>query len=308
MNTTQTEKRVVALGFFDGVHLGHGALLRRVARVAEELGAVPAALTFERQPRQLVTGRTTPLLNTAWDRARLMRDCYGIQEVVALPFDRAMMEMPWDQFITDVVVGRFHAVHVVVGHDHRFGYKGEGTPEKLAGLCARLGLGCDVVPQVELDGVTVSSTYIRGLIETGEMERAVRFLGHPHVLSGPVVHGKQLGRRLGIPTANLFLPEGILSPAFGVYATKVIADGQAHLAVTNVGVRPTVDEDGRETVEPWMLDYDGDLYGREIRVEFYARLRPERKFAGVDALKAEILRNAGQTRAYFAGRRAEDRA
>ncbi len=308
MNTKEGNKRVIALGFFDGVHLGHGALLRRVTARAAQLDAIPAALTFARQPRELVTGKKTPLLNTAQDRAELMKTCYGIQEVTALPFDRTMMEMPWDQFIIQVVVGRFHAVHVVVGHDHRFGYRGEGTPERLEGLCRRLGLGCDIVKEVELDGITVSSTYIRGLIEKGDMDRARRFLGHPHVLSGPVVHGKQLGRRLGIPTANLVLPDGILSPAFGVYATKVITADRSYLAVTNVGVRPTVDENGKETVEPWMLDYDGDLYGREIRIEFYTRLRPEKKFSGIEELKAEILRNADQTRVYFARLEAEGQA
>lgn len=297
----EEKRRVIALGFFDGVHLGHGALLRRVAQVAEEMGAVPAALTFARHPRELVSGKRVPLLNTPEDRGWLMGEYYGIQEVDVLPFDREMMEMPWDRFLTEVVVGKFHAVHVVVGHDHRFGRRGEGTPERLEGLCAQLGLGCDVIGQVELEGVVVSSTYIRGLMEAGEMERANRFLGHPHVLSGQVVHGKQLGRRLGIPTANLWLPEGILPPAFGVYASRVwTQQGGCYPAVTNVGVRPTVDQDGRVTVEPWVLDYEGDLYGREIRVEFCHYLRPEQKFSNVDQLREEILRNAGQTRAYFA--------
>lgn len=295
-----TDKTVIALGFFDGVHRGHAALLNLVARRARELGAVPAALTFARHPRELVGGQKVPLLNTPEDRAWLMERWCGIRRVEVLPFDRAMMEMPWDEFITGVVVGRFHAVHIVVGHDHRFGHRGQGTPERLAGLCRRLGLGCDVVPQVELDGVTVSSTYIRGLLEAGELERANRFLGHPHVLSGRVGRGKQLGRRLGIPTANLALPQGILPPAFGVYAVRVDTGEGSRIAVANVGVRPTVDRDGRITVEPWLLDYDGDLYGREIRVEFCARLRPEKKFSGIGELKAEILRNAQQARAWFA--------
>lgn len=294
------KNRVIALGFFDGVHLGHGALLRRVAQAAENLGAVPAALTFARHPRELVSGQTVPLLNTPEDRAWLMKTYYGIREVDVLPFDREMMEMPWDRFVTEVVAGRFRAAHVVVGHDHRFGYRGQGTAERLSALCGQLGLGCEVIPQVELDGVTVSSTYIRGLLGAGEMERANRFLGHPHLLSGRVVHGKQLGRRLGIPTANLLLPDGILPPAFGVYATRVWTEKGSWPAVTNVGVRPTVDQNGPVTVEPWVLDYDGDLYGREIRVEFHTRLRPERKFESIEALRQEILRNAEQTRAYFA--------
>lgn len=296
-------KRVIALGFFDGVHRGHGALLRRVAEAAEELGAIPTALTFDRPPKAMVGGAPVPLINTPEDRALLMEECCGIREVDVLPFDRAMMELSWDRFVTEVLRDRFRAVHVVAGHDYRFGYRGEGDPQKLARLCAELGIGCDIIGKVELEGITVSSTHIRSLLEQGRMEEAVRFLGHPHILSGTVMHGRQLGRTIGIPTSNLWLPEGVLTPAFGVYVTRAVTPEGSFPAVTNVGVRPTVDSDGRVTVEPWILDYSGDLYGKTIRVEFYQRLRGERKFAGLEELKAEILRNAEQTRAYFQGKR-----
>lgn len=291
--------RVIALGFFDGVHVGHGALLRRVAQEAEKLGALPAALTFDRPPKVMVGGAPVPLINTPEDRVWLMETLYGIREVEVLPFDRAMMELPWERFVTDVLRDRFHAVHVVAGHDYRFGYRGEGDTEKLAALCARLGIGCDIIDRVELNGITVSSTHIRGLIEQGDLEEARHFLGHPHILSGTVVHGRQLGRTMGIPTSNLVVPNGVLVPAFGVYATRVVLPEGVWPAVTNVGVRPTVDSSGRVTVEPWILDYSGDLYGRPIRVEFYRRLRPERRFGSVDELKAAILRNGEETRAYF---------
>ena len=291
--------RVIALGFFDGVHIGHGTLLSRVARVAEELGAIPAALTFDRPPKVMVGGAPVPLINTPEDRVWLMETLYGIREVEVLPFDRAMMEMPWERFITDVLRDRFHAVHVVAGHDYHFGYKGQGNAERLTEFCARLGIGCDIISRVELNGITVSSTHIRSLIEQGDLEEARHFLGHPHILSGTVVHGKQLGRTMGIPTSNLVVPNEVLVPAFGVYATRVVLPEGVWPAVTNVGVRPTVDSDGRVTVEPWILDYSGDLYGRPIRVEFYKQLRPERKFGSIDELKAAILRNAEETRAYF---------
>lgn len=296
----QETKRVIALGFFDGVHIGHGALLRQVARRAEELGAVPAALTFDRPPKAMVGGAPVPLINTAEDRAWLMETLYGIREVEVLPFDRAMMELPWERFVTGILLERFRAVHVVAGHDYRFGHRGEGNTEKLAALCARLGMGCDIIDRVELNGVTVSSTHIRGLIEAGDMEEAGRFLGHPHILSGTVVHGRQLGRTMGTPTSNLAVPEGVLVPAFGVYAARAVTPEGTYPAVTNVGVRPTVDSGGGVTVEPWILDYSGDLYGRPVRVEFCKRLRPERRFGSVDELKQAILRNAEETRAYFA--------
>lgn len=295
----KNRKRVIALGFFDGVHLGHGALLRQTAEVSARLDAVPAAVTFDASPKSLVGGSQVPLINTPEDRAWLMESGYGIREVIVLPFDRAMMELPWDRFVTEILAEQFHAVHVVAGHDYRFGYKGEGDPRRLRELCAKLGIGCDIIEKVELDGVTVSSTHIRGLIEQGEMEEANRFLGHPHVLSGTVAHGRQVGRTIGIPTANLVLPERLLVPAYGVYATRVVLGDRPCMAVTNVGVRPTVNDGRGVTVEPWILDFDGDLYDRPIRLEFYKRLRGERKFASLEELKQEIHRNGEETRAYF---------
>lgn len=288
------EERVIALGFFDGVHLGHGALLRRARQLAEERGCTDAAVTFDVHPDLLVRGTPVPLLNTAQDRRRLMQTLYGTKEMLTLHFDRAMMEQPWEEFVTQCLMERYHACHVVCGHDFRFGRGGGGTPERLRGFCGARGLGCDVIGAVKLDGITVSSTGIRQLLAEGQTERANRFLGHPHCLTGTVIAGRHLGHTLGIPTANLAVPPGILVPRHGVYASRVFLDGTAHPAVTNVGTRPTVGGT-HVTVEPWLLDFDGDLYGRELRVEFLRYLRGERKFSSLDEMKAEILRNADQT-------------
>lgn len=294
------KQRVIALGFFDGVHRGHGALLKRVGEVAAREGYIPAAVTFDHHPKDLIPGaERVPLINTPEDREGLMHRLYGIREVIILPFDAHMRDMNWRDFVTELLVKEYGAAHLVAGHDFHFGRKGEGDPERLKELCAQLGLGCDIIGRVELEGVTVSSTYIRSLIQSGDMERAASFLGHPHVLSGPVVHGKQLGRTIGIPTSNLIIPEGVLMPEFGVYATKVWIGDRDYLAVTNVGVRPTVKDNDRVTVEPWILDFDGDLYGRTIRVEFCKQLRKERKFSSIDELRAAILKNADETREYF---------
>lgn len=297
----QTEKRVIALGFFDGVHLGHGALLRRVGEKAAELGAVPAAVTFDTHPENLILKTpAVPLLSSPLDRAELMRRFYGIREVIVAHFDERMMHMPWREFVTDYLAGEHGAVHLVAGHDFHFGYKGEGNPERLQALCGELGIGCDIIPKVVQDHITISSTYIRTLVAQGEMERAMEFLGHPHVFSGEVVHGKALGRTIGFPTANLIVPEGIITPAHGVYAAKVfMPDGTERMAVTNVGVRPTIDDGSAVTVEPWILDFDGDLYGRTIRVEYYKRLRGERKFESLQALTAMVHQNGQETRDYF---------
>ena len=182
------EQTVIALGFFDGVHLGHGALLRRTAERAAERGMTPAAFTFDRAPKEFVTGVNVPLLTSAAERAALIREVYGIERTIVATFDNAMMTMPWRSFL-ELLVSRYGAAHLVAGHDYRFGYKNEGTPEILRAWCAEHGLGCDVIPKVELRGVTVSSTHIRSLVEAGDMEGAAAFLGHPYAVTGTVRHG-----------------------------------------------------------------------------------------------------------------------
>ena len=297
------QKRVIALGFFDGVHIGHGALLSRVAGKAAELGAAPAAVTFDTHPENLIFGSPMPLISSPLDRAELMRRYYGIREVIVAHFDDRMMHMPWEEFITEFLVKEHGAVHLVAGHDFHFGYKGEGNPDRLREKCARLGVGCDIIPKVELDGITISSTYIRTLLAQGEIERANYFLGHPHTLTDTVHHGKKLGSTLGFPTVNLRFQPGVLIPARGVYAARVwFENGESRCAVTNVGVRPTVDSHGEVNVEGFILDFDGDLYGQTVRMEFYRYLRGEQKFPTLEALREEIMRNAEETRAYFRGR------
>ena len=295
--------RVIALGFFDGVHLGHAALLRLTRRRADELGIPAAVLTFDTHPDTLVYHQPVPLINTLEDRKYLLKEKFSMDEVILAHFDRAMMEMPWEAFVEDYLLGELGAKHVVCGHDFSFGYRGQGTPDKLRRLCAQRGVGVNVVDKVSLGGITVSSTHIRQLIRQGDMEAAAQMLGHRHFLSGEVLHGKELGRRLGFPTANLALPEGLIAPAYGVYATLVtLPDGSAHPAVTNVGVRPTVHDQLGRLVEAWILDCTAELYGETIRVEFFTRLRGEKKFDSLEALREEVLRNAAETRAFFQNR------
>lgn len=289
--------RVIALGFFDGVHLGHASLLEMAKQRAKALGLRPAVISFDLHPDNLVAGHRVQLINSIQDRKEVLQRVYGIEDVILVHFDESMMHMAWDAFVEDVLVREYGARHLVCGYDFRFGDRGAGNPQRLQEKCRELGIGCDVMPRFSLDGITVSSTYIRALLEQGDMDEARRFLGHAHCLSGPVVHGRALGRTIGIPTANLLIPENVLVPAFGVYATKVaLPNGEERLAVTNVGVRPTVDDSQQVTVEPWILDFSGDLYGQTIRVDFYSRLRGEKKFRGLPDLQQEIFRNAQETR------------
>ena len=291
---------VIALGFFDGVHRGHGALLRRTAEVACRLDATPAAFTFDRPPKEVVTGTPVPLINSPQERQELMERLYGIRQVIMAPFDHAMMTMPWQDFITELLVKRYSAVHLVAGHDYHFGYKNAGNPQLLQEKCRQLGLGCDIIPKVEYDGVTVSSTYIRQLVKAGQLERAAEFLGHRHCLSQTVSHGFRFGRTIGIPTINFTVPDHVLVPERGVYITRVyLPDGSSYAGVTNVGTRPTVSDSADVSIETFLLDFDGDLYGKRIRLEFCRRLREERKFETAQALKAEVEKNVTQARAYF---------
>ena len=294
------KERVIALGFFDGVHLGHAALLRRTVEEAQKQGVTPAVFTFDRPPKEVVTGVPCPLIASPEDRKGLLEREFGIKDVLMVPFDREMMTTPWDEFVTKILVERYHAVHLVAGHDHHFGHKNQGSPELLVEKCRELGLGCDIIPKVELDGITVSSTYIRSLVGMGQMARAERYLGHPHVLTQEVRHGRRIGHTIGVPTINLVVPPHVLVPSHGVYVTRVfLPDGTSYPAVTNVGTRPTVNNGTDITVEPWLLGFDGDLYGQRVRVEFHKRLRDEIRFDSLDSLRAQIQKDAKATMEYF---------
>lgn len=286
-------KFIYALGFFDGVHLGHRALLDGCLELAAAGNCEPGAVTFLGHPDTLVFGVTPPLINTPSDRRKLLTD-FGMERVVELPFDMEMMKMPWQDFL-DMLVDRYGAVGFVCGDDFVFGHRGQGNTQRLQEYCQGHGFVCRVVHQVVQEGTVVSSTYIRTLLEAGDLETANRFLGHAHILTGEVIGGRRIGRTLGIPTANLLLPEGTVKLPHGVYACVAVAEGQRHIAVTNIGSRPTVGGH-RVTVEPWILDFDGDLYGKQLTLEFCKFLRPEQKFSSLDALKAQIQADAAETR------------
>lgn len=284
---------MVALGFFDGVHLGHATLLKKAVETADKMGLESAMLTFDSHPDELVSGKTVPLINSAHDREYIVKHWFGIKKIITVHFDRAMMCMPWLEFV-EMVMAEYGAVHFVVGHDFRFGFKGEGTAEKLKELGAEKGFGCDIMPKVELDGITVSSTYIRGLLADGKIEEANRFLGHPYLLTGRVQHGLQLGRKLGTPTINQRFEERVIVPRCGVYAAKLGLIGESRLypAVTNIGVRPTVGGGKSVSVESYLLDFNRDVYDRPVVCQLYSFMRPEMKFATLDELGNRIKADA----------------
>jgi len=301
------KKRVIALGYFDGIHLGHAALMRRIIDIGDETGLIPSVITFDSHPKSLVDGKFIPLVNSPEDRAGLLRRVFGIDDIIFLHFDRNTVAMTWSKFI-DHLVNEFGARHLVAGNDFKFGFEAEGSSDLLLSKCGEAGIGCDIIPNVKLDDIVVSSTHIRELLLDGDMERANAFLGHPHVLTDIVRYGYKLGRTLDAPTINMRFAPGVLVPAFGVYATKVYLDDKTapdgstgHIGVTNIGIRPTVDDSKNVTAETHILNFQRNLYGHQIRIEFYKRLRPEVRFDNVDDLKAQIQKDCEAASEYFNG-------
>lgn len=290
-----TERKIYALGFFDGVHLGHQALLCACCRLATEQNAFPTAVTFDLPPSAVLQHQQPNMLSTLRDRERLLMG-YGIKKVVQYPATEQTLSLSWQKFLQQLL--RDGAAGFVCGEDFRFGHKGEGDAQKLSEFATAHALPCVIIPEQRMDGEKISSSRIRKLLEAGHLREANRLLGHPHLFTGTVVAGQKLGRTIGIPTANLRLPPELLTPALGVYACKAEVDGKSYMAVTNVGTRPTVNGNGI-TVEPWLLDFDGDLYGKELSLYFYEYLRKEQKFDNLTVLQQEILKNGAEVRKIF---------
>ncbi len=287
---------VVSLGMFDGVHLGHQAILAANVERSRELEAVPTVVTFRRHPKKLLLGRAPRTLTTLEHRLELFARA-GIAHSVVLNFDQALRNLSAVEFTRAVVVAGLGVRRFVLGFDSKFGRDREGNPEFLRGL----GFGVEVVPKVLVQGRPVSSTAIREAVELGDLAAAGAMLGRPVSVFGRVVHGTSLGHRLGFPTANLDLHHE-LHPPPGVYACRVhhIRDDgrRSYGGVANIGFRPTVapEPPPHPQVEVHLLDFEGDLYGERIELEFVTRLRGERRFSGVDELSAQIGRDVAAAR------------
>jgi riboflavin kinase/FMN adenylyltransferase len=294
----------VAIGNFDGVHLGHQALVRAAGECTGASGARLAVLTFEPHPREYFDPAAAP--------PRLMRlgekcaalDALGVERLVVLRFDARLQHLSPEAFVEQALCRGLGARHVVVGEGFRFGCRRLGTVETLATLGARAGFEVVVVPSVTADGVRVSSTRVREALGAGNLAAAARLLGRPYAMSGRVIYGRQLGRRLGYPTANLRLHRRS-APLGGVFAVEVRGiDGRpAASAVASLGTRPTVGG-GETLLEVHVFDFDGDLYGRRLSVDFVAKLRDEEKFSSLDLLVAQMHADAARAREILAARAA----
>ena len=276
----------VALGVFDGVHLGHRAILATAVARARVSELQALACTFDPHPAEVLQPGHAPVpISTLDERLALIAQT-GVDATVVLAFTSDLAAVEPEAFVKDVLLERLRARDVVVGFNHTFGRGARGSARLLQALSQRMGFRCHVVPPLMIDGVAVSSSEIRAALNAGQVERANRYLGRPYAVGGEVVQGAGRGRTLGFPTANLRPDRPLLVPA-GVYACHAQVDGESHPAVVNVGVRPTFDEE-RLVIEAHLLDFSGALYGHAIRLAFVCRLRDERKFPGLEALREQI--------------------
>jgi len=294
------QRSVVTIGSFDGVHLGHQAILNQVKAVAAELGLPSVVMTFEPQPQEFFSGERAP--------ARLMRlrekvDAlfgFGVDQVLCLQFNRELRNLTAAEFVSSVLVDGLGTRHLIVGDDFRFGCDRSGDFKMLSEMGETYDFAVQDTETLEVDGQRVSSTLVRQILEQGNFERASQLLGKPFTITGRVVYGQQLGRELGFPTANVQLNR-YSAPLSGVYAVLVNIDGAVYQDAANVGLRPTVGDLLKPILEVHLLDFEADLYGRRIEVKFVTKIRDEEKFTSLGKLIESIQRDVKQIRAWFAG-------
>ena len=287
---------VATVGFFDGVHLGHQAVLARAVEAARERGIRSVAITFDRHPREVLTPGSEPRLLTTVERKASLVEAAGIDALVVLPFDRDFSLIPAEAFVEDTLVGGAHARHAVMGANFTFGFKARGTMETLPRLGAPFGLTAEAVPLVEVDGRTVSSTSIREALAAGDLEWPSVALGRRFVLDGEVVTGHGRGKGLGYPTANLRTWPRLLLPGQGIYVGVAEHLGRRYRTALDVGTNPTFGVEPLH-VEAFLLDYEGaDLPGEPLSIEFWARLRDEERYEDIEALVEAIEDDVTQAR------------
>ena len=289
---------VVTLGVFDGLHLGHQLVMRTVVERARLLGAVPTVITFDPHPRAVLHPESAPPLLQTFDQKVEAFGVLGVEQAIVVRFTREFAEVRAEEFLKDVVHERLQAKEVYLGRGFAFGRGREGDINLLRRVSRELGFHADEVPEVRLRGQRISSSRIRELLAAGSVNLARRMLGRPYGVEGRVVRGAERGRQLGFPTANL-RPDNRVIPRAGVYVTATLIDGAWRRSVTNVGVRPTFEKEAEPSIETYVMDWGGDLYGDVVRVRFLHRLRDERRFASVEELKRQIDADSARARNYF---------
>lgn len=280
-----SEISAVTLGKFDGIHKGHQKLMRMILEKRKQ-GLKSVVFTFGQMPGTVLCGKGRTILTGAERRKHL--EGLGIDYMVECPFVPEIIQMEPEAFVEKILVGQLHAKYIAVGPDFRFGHNRRGSVKLLKQLAPVFGYEVEVFEKECLEDKVISSTYVRYMLQNGEMETVEKLLGYPYYVSGTVVHGHAIGRKLGIPTLNLIPDDEKMLPPNGVYLTKTVFGQEEHLGITNVGVKPTISGEELKGIETHLFDYEGDLYGREVTVVFYAFERPERRFESLEDLKKQL--------------------
>lgn len=292
------EKRsAVTLGKFDGLHRGHRLLVNRVLEKREK-GCIAAIFTFDKPPGRLLNGHMNGTILTNQER-RDLAEKIPIDVMVQCPFTKEVACMEPEDFVRDILVEKMNVGYIVVGADFRFGYKRRGDTVLLSELAGKYGYHFDVISKEQYQDRDISSSFIREMLSLGNVELAGTLLGYPFFISGEVVSGKQLGRIMGIPTANQIPDAEKILPPNGVYASRVLVEGKLYYGMTNIGVRPTVENTNQRNVETFLLDYQGDLYGKKLTVQLLHYERSEQKFDSVEDLKEQLYRDLAATKRWF---------
>ncbi len=297
-NANIQKPTVLTLGVFDGLHLGHQRIMQTVVERANAAGAVATAITFDPHPRAVLHPASAPPLLQTLDQRLANFEVLGIEQAIVIPFTSEFAAQPAERFLSEMIHDRLHAKEVYLGRGFAFGKDRGGNIDLLRKKSAELGFVADEVEEVQIRGQRISSSTIRQLLAEGRVNLARRMLGRPYGVEGVIIRGNRRGHTIGFPTANL-KPHNRVIPRFGVYATATLIEGTWRKSITNIGVRPTFENDADPSIETYIFDFDGELYGDVLRVRFLHRIRDERKFSGIDELKAQIERDTRRARNYF---------
>ena len=283
------DKSVVTIGKFDGIHNGHKVLIEKTVSIAKEQDFKSVVITFKNSPLSYFFNRETKEIITEEDNMNLFKSL-GVDIVIDIPFDKSMAEISAEDFVKNILIEGLHAKKVIVGHDFAFARNREGNAQTLKQLGSKYSFDVDVIGPVRIKGKRVSSTFIKELVQTGEIDEIQEYLGRDYTIEGEVIKAKQVGRTIGFPTANLKLKESLVIPKRGIYATKVYIDNEVYIGATNVGYNPTVNGN-KMSIETNILEFDKDIYGKTIKLEFLERIRDEKKFKDLNELKVQLKKD-----------------
>lgn len=291
---------VVALGCFDGVHLGHCEVIKTAKSIADGIGVSTTVWTFDEPPKNYFLPKAVPLITDRKQKHSLIK-ALGVDTLVSVPFTKETANISAENFFVNIIKNKIKAVHIVCGFDYSFGAQGLGNTELLKKLCAEHGVGLTVIDSVNVNGITVSSSAVRNALESGDTETASSLLGRPYAIYSVVIGGQKLARKLGFPTLNQDIPSRLVVPKHGVYVSRITIDKSKkyYYGITNVGIRPTV---GGKSLfaETHIFDFSGDLYNKAVKVEFLKFIRPEMKFDGLEELTAQVNKDIGTAKAHLA--------